>query len=600
MGNGLTLSGYAAVRTAELEGFAKGEALAREGVVADDFERDAEAWEELLGEPLAIDGELGEAYERALTLARARYARVIDPLERDLEAWVRFHRWFLTHERPDAALARVGLRTLDLARLVGLWAERAAREPALADKTHALMSASAPPEPPLVTTRPRSPDDAPPPPLGDEWTLARARAWLEDARTRDAATPKRHLALPGPEAPADLDDEPEADEGDGDDERARASAGGPATPLPAGKRPPPLVVPLPREETRALEALEAARAATPGASGAPATTSPRAPSMPAPPMHDAAPPSMSAVPSYMLGQQGGASGISSPVSPMSSMGPMSSMSSMSAAHGGAAYPPPAPVPPVPSTPHATPLSGAQPPARQAPPVGTMMAMNLLEGPALPFQEKKGAPPAPPPPTGPTTGAGLPFQQGARTSQPPAGSAHAPTPAPSAVAAAPASDLGSTTFSPGISVASTLPFARGVAAPAAVSTSAPSAAPSQPLSTGTMMAMSLDAGPATPFEGAPVSQRSSHLPPTSALPMGAPQAPSAAAAAEMSLEQYASLLEDMAASPDKAAVLARYRLTPELHKALEITWTQRLLRDPTVAKRLTEAREKYRAWLQGRR
>jgi hypothetical protein len=69
---------------------------------------------------------------------------------------------------------------------------------------------------------------------------------------------------------------------------------------------------------------------------------------------------------------------------------------------------------------------------------------------------------------------------------------------------------------------------------------------------------------------------------------------------MSLEQYASLLEDTAAAADKGAVLARYRLTPEQHKALEITWTQRLLRDPTVAKRLTEAREKYRAWLQGRR
>jgi hypothetical protein len=515
MGNGLTLSGYAAVRTAELEGFAKSEALAREGVLADDFERDAEAWDELLGEPLAIDGELGEAFERALDRARARYARVLDPLERDLEAWVSFHRWFLTHERPDAALARVGLRLIDLARLVRLWAERAAREPALAEKVHALMSASAPPEPPAVTTRPRERrDDASSPPApGDDWTLARAKAWLDEAQRSEDAGPKRHLALPEPEAPGEVDDEL-------DDEAAFAEA-----PLPPGKRPPPLVVALPREETRALDALEAARAGQGEAAATPARAPSRPPQAPAP--REAPPPSMGAVPSYMLGSQAAAQGISSPVAPGLaglSMGPH---------QPGAMAHPPAPVAPppmamAPAPPAPAPSAAAPAPMRQsAPIVGTMMAMNLLDGPALPFQEKKGGPPAPPPPTGPTTGAGLPFQQGARAAGPAAPSSAPPPPmrAPGAPQGAPPpADLGSTTFSPGVSVGSTLPFARGVAAPSVSTARAEGPAASPPLSTGTMMAMSLDGGPATPFEGAPVSQRSSHLPPTSALPMGATAGP----------------------------------------------------------------------------
>ncbi|MCC6521764.1 MAG: hypothetical protein IT373_03810, partial [Polyangiaceae bacterium] len=488
----LTIGEYATIRTAEREGYRLEEALALEGIAAEDWERDSERWEELCADPACLDSPLGAALEQALGVARGRYARVVEPLETDLEAWVRFQRWYLGHPRPDAALARVGLAQRELARLVRLWAERCDADLELRGRHLALQAAlvaSPPTEPPEVVTRPREPPlpreargprearDATPAPQG--LSLETAAALLEAARKEErVAADRAGGALAEPVLGRDEDDVSELAD---DDELLTELA-----PAPARPGPPPLVVPLPRLGARgAVEEPPAASQAplAPGAAPAPVpaavTSLPRGAAGPSAPL---APPPMAAVP---------------PASPFALERP---------------HERPAGLRPS-ASPRARTSGADEEPGEQ-----TAEGPGLGARPATPFA----AAPRPATPFDAAARSATPFDATARST--------VPAEAPPKVTPAPAKRTGT------------------VALPA----------------------FSLPAALATPFE------RGAR--PAPATPSYAPT--------ELTLEQYASLLEDLEAAParadgtrDTAVVLARYRLTAADHQALAAVYAARTAADP---------------------
>jgi hypothetical protein len=81
---------------------------------------------------------------------------------------------------------------------------------------------------------------------------------------------------------------------------------------------------------------------------------------------------------------------------------------------------------------------------------------------------------------------------------------------------------------------------------------------------------------TPFEGAPVQV------------MG------------FTVEQYASLTAELSVRPNQApAVLARHGLPDEAaRKKLADAWGRRMMREPVLLRRWTEACEAYRRWWMG--
>ena len=81
-------------------------------------------------------------------------------------------------------------------------------------------------------------------------------------------------------------------------------------------------------------------------------------------------------------------------------------------------------------------------------------------------------------------------------------------------------------------------------------------------------------PAIPFDAEPV------------LPPGVP---------DLTLEQYAALLEELTSSTGRPTVLAHFGLTAETYAQLELYWMQQLRRKPSVANRIVEARKAYVAW-----
>ncbi|MGK4005975.1 hypothetical protein WMF31_25375 [Sorangium sp. So ce1036] len=109
-------------------------------------------------------------------------------------------------------------------------------------------------------------------------------------------------------------------------------------------------------------------------------------------------------------------------------------------------------------------------------------------------------------------------------------------------------------------------------------------------TGTHPISGAPAAPALPFASA---ARAAPDAPSSA----APDAPSSAAPAPaLSLEQYASLCADLAASPgDAEALFARYGLgRPEARLAVDGFWRDRLARDPAAHRRWRELYWQHRS------
>lgn len=227
---GVTLAEYAAVRCAQLEGYSSAEALSLEEISPIVWEADADAWDALVAEDAELDGPLAEALEGELDAARGRLARRVEPLESDFAAWVRFQRWWSAHPSPPLALGRVGLRERDVMRLHRLWSGRLAADEALRAQSMTLHAEDTPAEPPIVITRPRELEAAAARRRDGSWTLSAARQALVELRAS-----KR---LPAAAITSDAGDDESDDEGI---DQAPA-------PLVAGAKPPPLVVPLPREE----------------------------------------------------------------------------------------------------------------------------------------------------------------------------------------------------------------------------------------------------------------------------------------------------------------------------------------------------------------
>ncbi|AUX21778.1 uncharacterized protein SOCEGT47_022660 [Sorangium cellulosum] len=97
----------------------------------------------------------------------------------------------------------------------------------------------------------------------------------------------------------------------------------------------------------------------------------------------------------------------------------------------------------------------------------------------------------------------------------------------------------------------------------------------------------------PTSGAPAAPAL----PFSPAARAAPDAPSSAAPAPaLSLEQYASLCADLAASPgDAEALFARYGLgRPEARLAVDGFWRDRLARDPAAHRRWRELYRQHRS------
>ena len=102
--------------------------------------------------------------------------------------------------------------------------------------------------------------------------------------------------------------------------------------------------------------------------------------------------------------------------------------------------------------------------------------------------------------------------------------------------------------------------------------------------GTQVASTTPKGPALPFE----PSRGAEPAPGSAN-MGEPPA--------LSLEQYASLVVDLAAEPAKRPeILGRYLMSEDQQRRVEASWQSRMAADSRVRAALDQACATYRAWL----
>lgn len=222
--------------------------------------------------------------------------------------------------------------------------------------------------------------------------------------------------------------------------------------------------------------------------------------------------------------------------------------------------------PLPFDPAAPPAEPPKPAVKRAPAAlsGTSMAFVAPKGPALPFAAS--APPAPPAP-------------------PPA----PPAPPLPAVKRPPAALSGT-------SMRILAP--KGPALPFAAASSAappPDAAPSAPAVkrppaalSGTSMAVVVPKAAALPFPQA--------APAPGDTARAAPEPP-----VQLTLEQYASLCVELGVEGAQAEeTLARYGLTVEQGRAIDLHWKARVAAEPAARATFDRAYEAYRSWLQASR
>ncbi len=128
---GLTLEQYAGIQTALIEGFPLPDVLKNERLSLSRWSRVRAAW----GDKLARDGHggpLAAAFSRKSVEAARWLGRRVTPLDEDLHAWCAFLGAYSAEPAPASLLQRLGLRDVDVQRLVLLWKTRIDADAALA------------------------------------------------------------------------------------------------------------------------------------------------------------------------------------------------------------------------------------------------------------------------------------------------------------------------------------------------------------------------------------------------------------------------------------------------------------------------------------
>ncbi len=174
----LTLEQYAGIATARDEGFPLQDALAQEGFDPANWPAAEQAWR------TAIAGTLERQIHYAAACRRAEdhLSREVEPLDRDPAAWAGLLGQLATAKEPAKIIEALGLRASDLGRLGRRWNERAAADPAVAEKLTALAGKASPPvtvrtKPARLTPFPWSKNQAPPTETGSEETQRAARPY---------------------------------------------------------------------------------------------------------------------------------------------------------------------------------------------------------------------------------------------------------------------------------------------------------------------------------------------------------------------------------------------------------------------------------------
>jgi hypothetical protein len=144
---GLKLSVYAAAKTYIALGVPLADALEAAGLSMRGWaETDRAVTSVLLS---TKDRALLQAYDRHRAAAEENIVREVAPLDRDVTAWLDFFRTFSAQPDPTAYLESLGLDETDLFRLMGLWQERMATDPAVRRAASDAMAVDPNPIPPL-------------------------------------------------------------------------------------------------------------------------------------------------------------------------------------------------------------------------------------------------------------------------------------------------------------------------------------------------------------------------------------------------------------------------------------------------------------------
>jgi hypothetical protein len=198
----------------------------------------------------------------------------------------------------------------------------------------------------------------------------------------------------------------------------------------------------------------------------------------------------------------------------------------------------------------------------APLTGTSMASITPKGPALPFAPGRAA-------TAPSAPAVSPAPPPLDVPSGPPIRVHAADPSPWGA------DVAGTFLGEAARFRPVLPFDPNAAPSAPVPADAPLRVRAGSELGGTLDATVAPTGPPVPFK---------------------PRAREAPPPAGISLEQYASLLVELAVEPAKAGeILRRYRITAEQRRAIDEHWQGRMAADPKTCITFERAYAAYRAW-----